>query len=243
LSHAPITFLDGFELGLTDPSQGQGVRRRAAPVACRSSLDVGGCRYNLCMEMSWASAVAKSAATVGSGVLAADRRRDRRRDRRAAAYQRFYEALIAASVLLNDIKSTLPYYRRLPTSLWLTPRLHRTLDRGGEVLRDLLSALAEVRTFGEYEPRALAEKATALAGELADTLPTASRPRLRDEQQERFERLLHLLGETQRDFTAAVRRDLRFDRPLRTRWWQVWRPRQAAPWPGGWPVPPPTVEG
>jgi hypothetical protein len=69
---------------------------------------------------TWASAVARSAATAGSGVLAADRRRNRRRDRRAAADQRFYGALISASVLLNDIKSTLPYYRRPPTSLWPT---------------------------------------------------------------------------------------------------------------------------
>lgn len=104
-----------------------------------------------------------------------------------------------------------------------------------------LAALSEIRLVGNPEPRAIAEEITAIVGQLFDCIPTERTAASRAAQLERAAAWQLRLGELQKDFVLAARRDLGTARKLRTRWWQLRRSRTAEEWPGGWPGPAATL--
>jgi hypothetical protein len=129
------------------------------------------------------------------------------------------------------------------------PALLGTLHQFREAMATFLGALLELRQVGNPEPRKAAEQITALLGELCGRIPSSQPswwkrtvvPALgrgdgEKQRQQELEVCRELLGEAHRDFTLAVRSDLRLDRRPRRFRWQLWRPA-AKDWPGGWPGP------
>ena len=114
------------------------------------------------------------------------------------------------------------------------------LDVARQNITHVLAASAAVRLVGNPEPRIIAEQMLAVAGELLDNLPVQSNRRERDKHEEKFAQWRMKLGELQKDFTLATRRDLGYTGERLHRY-QVWRPK-VEPWPGGWPVKPPELE-
>jgi hypothetical protein len=106
-----------------------------------------------------------------------------------------------------------------------------------------LTALAEFRLVGNPEPRALAEQMTVILGQLNDSMPIARDPAEQKRQIMQSSQWQRLLGEAQKDFILAARRDLGTARKLRTHWWQLRRSRTEEDWPGGWPGPTATLPG
>ncbi|NKQ54977.1 hypothetical protein HFP15_19010 [Amycolatopsis sp. K13G38] len=115
-----------------------------------------------------------------------------------------------------------------------TTAIYQTAD-ARKAMSAFLAALSEIRLVGNPEPRAAAEEITAALGELFELLPTAKRASEREQQIARTGRWMLRLGEAQKDFILAARRDLGFAKKLRTHRWEVWRPRTVEEWPGGWP--------
>jgi hypothetical protein len=66
-------------------------------------------------------------------------------------------------------------------------------------------------------------------------LPSAKKVTVRKQQIEHTRQWMLRLGEAQKDFILAARRDLGFAKKLRTRGWQLWRRRTVEEWPGGRP--------
>ncbi|WP_326951293.1 hypothetical protein OG439_22435 [Amycolatopsis sp. NBC_01307] len=104
-------------------------------------------------------------------------------------------------------------------------------------MSSFLAALSELRLVGNPEPRAAAEEITAILGELFTVLPTSKKPAERELQIEVTAQWMLRLGEAQKEFVLAARRDLGFAKKLRRHWWELWRPRTVEGWPGGWPGP------
>ncbi|UKD58605.1 hypothetical protein L3Q65_18380 [Amycolatopsis sp. FU40] len=104
-----------------------------------------------------------------------------------------------------------------------------------------LAALSEVRLVGNPGPRAAAERITAVMGELFGVLPTSKGGAARVHEIEHTREWMRELGDAQKHFILAARRDLGSAKTPRARWWQLWRPRTVEAWPGGWPVPAATL--
>lgn len=129
------------------------------------------------------------------------------------------------------------------------PVLLAALHQFREATSTFLGALLEIRQVGNPEPRKAAEQITALLGELCGRTPASQPPWWKrtvvpalgradgeKQRQQELEVCRELLGEAHRDFTLAVRNDLRLDRRPRRFRWPPWRPA-VKDWPGGWPGP------
>ena len=104
-----------------------------------------------------------------------------------------------------------------------------------------LAALSEIRLVGNPEPRAAAEEITAIVSQRFDCIPTERKAANREAQLKRAAAWQLRLGQVQKDFILAARRDVGTARKLRTYWWQLWHSRTVEEWPGGWPGKTPTL--
>ena len=163
-------------------------------------------------------------------------------EQRVLAYGRLQRAVIEAQTLIMFLESYLPIYSG-PTGLFYQPHLMRTVDELRAALARVLGALLEVRMVGSDEVRAASEQLAARIDGLVAALPRGKNKREQRRQQNAFTQAANDLGMALRDLTPIIRRDLGYDRKLRRRWWQLWRPRSAPAFPGGWPVPQPSLEG
>lgn len=163
-------------------------------------------------------------------------------EQRVLAYGQLQRVVIETQTLIMSLESFIPIYSG-PTGLFYQPHLMRTIDELRGALSRVLGALLEVRMVGSDDVRAASEQLAARLDGLMAALPRSKNRRERRGQHEAFTRAANDLGIALRDFTPIIRRDLGYDRKLRRWWWQLWRPRSAPAFPGGWPVPQPELEG
>jgi hypothetical protein len=168
-------------------------------------------------------------------VVSRRRQRGAGTEQRATAYASLQRGALDCQTYMTWLAAFQPIYRSWG-GLSYRPHLLRTMDGLRGALNDLLSALTLVRMVGLPEARAAAEQMVARTASLQEAIPTARKGATRDRQMAEFDALASALGTAHRDFTLVARRDLGYDRRLRRHRWELWRPRAAPAWPGGWPV-------
>jgi hypothetical protein len=161
-------------------------------------------------------------------------------DRRRDAYIAFQKAALRASTHVAYVieLSTISRKPIIFGGVWGSlARLMDAMRDTEQILADLLGALAEVRIVGNPAPRAKAEEIIVVLLKMQETIPVALRKATRDAKAEDFGRWQSRFGLEQKNFAEIVREDLKYAGKPRHHWWQLWRPREREPWPGGWPGP------
>lgn len=178
--------------------------------------------------------------TAGRAVPAARNRRKSKPAVRRAAYLEFQAAAWDAVMRAQNLVTVgnAAYKPLIVSGLWNgQSKLVDAAESTGLSVSRLLAAVTAVRLVGSPELREIAETITVAVGTMLSTLPSGGRSSTRARREEGFEACKKLIGQKQKDFTTAARLDLGYAAKQRRHRWQLWRPKTAEAWPGGWPGP------
>jgi hypothetical protein len=155
-------------------------------------------------------------------VEGAQRKRRWHRDRRNWAYVDLQDAVVDVALASTELSAVRP---SLMGIIWVFGPFQRALKAFASAMHNVMKSWMRVRLYGSPQARIAAEQMIEAVRYLIAHIPTGTDTQ-RESQRSAFDQGQIALAEAQHDFIVAVRVDIGLDKPLRTTWWQVWRPRR-----------------